>query len=124
MDIKTLKSDGKPLFYDPAFKRKICLEYLSGTLSLTPLGKKYNIGGSGTIKAWVNKYQQEQHLLKLQSMVTDPPESNDSQEYQKLQKQLKEAELKILALETMIDIAEDEFAIEIRKKPGTKPSGN
>jgi transposase len=34
--------------------------------------------------------------------------------------QLNEARLKIKALETMIDIAEDQFKISIRKKPGAK----
>ena len=36
------------------------------------------------------------------------------------QKELAEAKLKIAALETMIDIAEEQFKISIRKKPGAK----
>jgi len=39
-----------------------------------------------------------------------------------LQQQLQEAQLKIAALETMIEIAEKQFKIEIRKKPGAKQS--
>jgi len=38
-----------------------------------------------------------------------------------LEKQLKEAELKAIAYSTMVDIAEKEFKIPIRKKYNTKP---
>lgn len=38
-----------------------------------------------------------------------------------LEKQLQEAEMKAIAFSTMIDIAEKEFAIPIRKKFNTKP---
>ena len=38
-----------------------------------------------------------------------------------LEKQLKDAELKALAFSTMVDIAEKEFHIPIRKKLNTKP---
>jgi len=38
-----------------------------------------------------------------------------------LEKQLKDAELKALAFSTMVDIAEQEFKIPIRKKFNTKP---
>jgi hypothetical protein len=38
-----------------------------------------------------------------------------------LEKQLKDAEMKAIAFSTMVDIAEDEFKIPIRKKFNTKP---
>ena len=38
-----------------------------------------------------------------------------------LEKQLKDAELKAIAFSTMVDIAEKEFKIPIRKKFNTKP---
>jgi len=38
-----------------------------------------------------------------------------------LEKQLKSAELKAIAFSTMVDIAEKEFKIPIRKKLNTKP---
>lgn len=44
-----------------------------------------------------------------------PPEPQSSQE-----KELAAAQLKIRALETLIDIAEEKFKIAIRKKPGAK----
>jgi len=41
---------------------------------------------------------------------------------EELEKQLKDAEMKALAFSTMVDIAEKEFKIPIRKKYNTKPS--
>lgn len=38
-----------------------------------------------------------------------------------LEKQLKDAEMKVIAFSTMVDIAEEEFKIPIRKKLNTKP---
>jgi hypothetical protein len=39
-----------------------------------------------------------------------------------LEQQLKEAEMKAIAFSMMVDIAEKEFKIPIRKKYNTKPS--
>jgi len=39
-----------------------------------------------------------------------------------LENQLKDAEMKAIAFSTMVDIAEKEFNIPIRKKYNTKPS--
>ena len=61
-------------------------------------------------------------------MTTDPvPSENDEDQYSpaafnKLREELKFAKIKALTLETMIDIADEEFNIQIRKKSGTKPS--
>lgn len=48
--------------------------------------------------------------------------SPQQSEEQALRKALEESNLKILALETMIDIAEEQLKINIRKKSGTKQS--
>jgi transposase len=128
MNIKKGKPGGKHR-YEFSLKRKVCEELLGGSITIRELARKYNIPGAGTIMRWVNWYQQEQaELTKLPSMSTEPIKSetdslpsNSSEEYRKLQEELKLAKLKVTALETMIDIAEDQFNIEIRKKPGTKP---
>lgn len=53
--------------------------------------------------------EQEFEKLQLEKRISD------------LEKQLKEAELKAIAFSTMVDIAEKEFKILIRKKYNTKP---
>jgi TolA-binding protein len=54
-------------------------------------------------------------------MAQQPPAA-PPQDLKTLQQQLQEAQLKIAALETMIEIAEKQYKIEIRKKPGAKQS--
>jgi transposase len=49
-------------------------------------------------------------------------DGQDDAEKKALKKALEEAELKIKALNTLIDVAEDQFKIAIRKKPGAKQS--
>jgi len=41
---------------------------------------------------------------------------------EELEKQLKDVEMKAIAFSTMVDLAEKEFKISIRKKFNTKPS--
>lgn len=57
----------------------------------------------------VNKEVESFENLHLKNRILD------------LEKQLKDAELKAIAFSTMVDIAEKEFKIPIRKKFNTKP---
>jgi transposase-like protein len=52
----------------------------------------------------------------------DKHSKEEDEEKKALQQALEEAQLKIKALNTLIDVAEDQFKIPIRKKPGAKRS--
>jgi hypothetical protein len=62
---------------------------------------------------------------KAESKSTGSEESYETLQLKKrifeLEKQLKDAELKAIAFSTMVDIAEKEFNIPIRKKLNTQP---
>lgn len=68
---------------------------------------------------------QNELMPKNNSKLTDTEESFEMLQLKKriqaLEAQLKEAELKAIAFSTMVDIAEKEFKIPIRKKYNTKP---
>jgi transposase len=72
-----------------------------------------------TITTWLRLAKKEEAEL-ISSNHNDMPTDITSCSQIDLQKQLKEARLKIKALDTMIDIAEQQFKIAIRKKPGAK----
>ncbi|MNH34984.1 hypothetical protein D3C79_956280 [compost metagenome] len=55
-------------------------------------------------------------------MAQESKNQSENKERQALQKALMEANLKIKALDTMIDIAEEQLKIDIRKKSGAKQS--
>jgi hypothetical protein len=49
-------------------------------------------------------------------------ESSTAEELEALKRELEETKLKAKAFEMMIELAEQEFKIKIKKKYGTKPS--
>lgn len=119
--------------YDQAFKSAVCFEIVSGNLSYSEAKSAYGIRGPSTIARWVKQYQNLDVSSNLHPMnttdsktgsVTDNGEAGKSEDLSKrnneLEAALKMAKLKITALETMIDIAESDLNIDIRKKSGTK----
>ncbi|WP_291906200.1 hypothetical protein [Chitinophaga sp. CB10] len=57
----------------------------------------------------------------IQSLNNDFEKKQLEKRITELEKQLKEAEMKAIAFSTMVDIAEKELKISIRKKYNTKP---
>lgn len=85
----------------------------------------YQVCSEKSIREWLSQSKREKgnFSIPIQDMAkgkktsskTDPEESD-------LRKALQEAHLKIIALNTMIDVAEEQLKIDIRKKSGAKPS--
>lgn len=72
-----------------------------------------------------NSYLMAQRKQKADKDLKPSDESFENLQLKKriaeLEKQLKDAELKAIAFSTMVDIAEQEFKIPIKKKFNTKP---
>lgn len=77
-----------------------------------------------TLQGWIAKFGKNAELVVQTSSVMPkkPTDTLTSDEVRALQKALSEAELKIAALNTLIDIAEEQLKIDIRKKSGAKQS--
>ena len=92
-------------------------EYLKGGISLRELGEKHGIGHA-TIHRWVKGYERGGgagvRRMRVEVMSAMP------KDVKRLQRELYEARLHTKLLETMIDIAENEMGIPIRKKSGAK----
>jgi transposase len=98
-------------------KNKIVNEYLFGHLSYRQLALKYGMPHK-RIHHWVMKKQgKKAEKKKVEESVDDSPMPTDIKQ---LQKALREANLKNELLNAMIDIAEEQLKIDIRKKSGTK----
>ena len=127
-NIKRVKR-GSPSKYEPSFKRKVILEWYSGSLSSGELSRKYKLGHSA-IARWEEWYKQDQEQMlsstAMELLVKEPEFTSADlpvpQPKSGLEEELRLAKLKIICLETMIDVAEETLQIEIRKKPGTKSS--
>lgn len=107
-------------------KRSILRHIEQGEMTIRQAMSVYNISGPYTIYNWQHKYRQEDTALIATnpSIMQQLPTSENLPDprSQELEKALAEAKLKIAALETMIDLAEQHFKIKIRKKSGAKQS--
>lgn len=112
---------GRTLIYDEALKIAAARDYLTSDLSYSQVAKKYELNSSGVVR-WFVKWYQSHHGTELSISNSSPPQQATSPpvEVKELEKQLANANLKIAALEIMIEIAEKDLGIDIRKKPGTK----
>lgn len=112
--------------YSKSDKRRIAYEVFNSGISIEKAMEKYGVHGSRTIPDWIARYVKEYELVgsmsKKKHEVPHESFSSSEDELAALRKELEEARLKALALETMIEVAEEELGIDIRKKRGAKPS--
>lgn len=112
--------------YSLSFKLEVVREVESGELSASAAKKKYGIQGDGTVVNWIKKYGNLDRELQIKFTMEKSPEQriieleakNRLLEKQKasLEKQLKFQQDKAIMFDIMVDIAEKEFNIPIRKK--------
>lgn len=122
--VKIYRSDSYPLRSrrrSLSEREAIAREIVSGHLSIEEAMVKYGADKRDTVTMWVRDYKQRQGgLIDLL-----PVEITSSEQVSVLNEvdlpDLKLAELKIRALEMMLDIASKEFKVDIRKKFGAKP---
>jgi len=86
----------------------------------------FNLDSTRSVKRYLREAEKEKAELQRIAALMDKnevrSEAISSEDVKALKKALEEAELKIKALNTLIDVAEDQFKIPIRKKPGAKQS--
>lgn len=114
--------------YPDELKLKIVQEYLTTDVGREALQKKYGVSGNGCINNWMRKFglaKSEQKQISNQAAMskeTGKPSRERELEarIKQLEKDLEYERLRAHALDTMINIAERELKIPIRKKSGTK----
>lgn len=112
--------------YSLSFKLQVVQEVESGELSAEAAKRKYGIQGDRTVVNWIRKYgildkelqvkftmekTPEQRLIELEAQVRLLEKQKAS-----LEQQIKFQNDKAIMFDIMIDIAEKEFNIPIRKK--------
>jgi len=108
-------------------KQEIINEYLLGKVGYRVLEKKYGVCRSA-INRWVMDFQgrprsksRELKTVHLPLMKQQNIQENLPEEVAVLQKELAKERLRNKLLTAIIDVAEQELKIPIRKKYGTKP---
>lgn len=117
------KSPGPPPIYAESLKITVAREYLTGNQSYGQLAKKYGLNKREVVKGMVSWYKRHYNMDQLptvqQESVSPSAPAEDSSSTDK-DKQLKEALLKVEALELLIANAQKELGVDLIKKPGTK----
>jgi transposase-like protein len=108
-------------------KQEVINEYLLGKAGYRILSAKYGISRSA-INRWVMDFQgrgrsksRELKTVSLPLMKQEDTRENLPLELATLQKELAAERLRNKLLTAIIDVAEEELKIPIRKKYGTKP---
>jgi len=110
--------------YEVSFRRWLVSQIDSENMSMQDARDRFHLNPieyKRIIKRWQERYSDELHL-SLQAMTTKERADNNKLEkrIKELEKQLEQAQMKNVALNTMIDIAETDYKLEIRKKSGPK----
>jgi transposase-like protein len=101
-------------------KEAIISEYLLGDATYRKLAEKHKIDFR-IIHSWVRKFQGKSlKKIKPKSASVKATEPSLPTDIKQLQEELRKAKLHNELLNAMIDIAEDQLKIDIRKKSGTK----
>ena len=107
---------------------QIVQKYLSTSLTQKELKEKYNFKGNNNINNWMCKFGlsklSEEQIKLNQAMAKEIQKTSLEQELEfkikKLEEELRLEQFRTKALSTMIDIAERELKIDIRKKAGAR----
>ena len=114
--------------YTDEFKLKVVQEYLNTDIGFMEVKQKYGIRSNKSLQDWMRKFGQKtpaQNRNELQNAMKEqigrtPLERELELKVKKLEKELEHERLRTLALNTMIDIAERDLKIKVRKNSGAK----
>ncbi len=105
-----------------SIKESIIAEKLTTKISYRAIGTKYNLKFQ-TVHQWVQEYQGKMRNRKSEKKVKPNALTSVDQlptDVKKLQEELRKARLLNEILNEVINVAEEELKIPIRKKFGTK----
>ena len=106
-------------------KRWVVREIQSGRMTIGQARERLELRSKdpvSLIRKWIRQYSSD-IVLTLPIMTEKEKQKLDAahKQLRQLEKQLEDAQMKNIALEMMIDIAEEQLKIVIRKKSGPKP---
>jgi transposase-like protein len=112
--------------YSLAFKQKVVSEIERGELKIGDAQRIYDIRGNDTVQSWIRKLGKN-HLL---NKVVRIEMKDEKEKIKDLEKQVKELEsalaqshVKNIALESLIECAEEHYQADFKKNFGGKELG-
>jgi len=116
--------------YSEEFKWQVVQEILSGRMTKEEARRVYNVKGKSDILYWIRQFSGiKNYKLAGSKTLTDHAEIFQMKELSKKDKRIKELEeelkrekLRADLWQKIVELAEDQLNIDIRKKYGAKPS--
>jgi len=133
MDIRSQVIERR--MYSLELRHKICREHMEDGIRMAELVRKYELSSHSLIHDWLkslgyipDRYRRTKvtylHVEKSLDLKTKNKKIDsltaDQQQIELLKKELEDARLQAEGYRRMIEIAEQELKISIRKKPNTK----
>jgi transposase len=106
--------------YSLAFKLSVIEEVEKGALTYKQAQKTYGIQGRSTVLVWLRKHGTLDWSLPKQHSLKPTKEKTPEQRIKELEAALEAEKLKSKLFSTMIDIAEKQYGLSIRKKSSPK----
>ena len=108
------------------FKDQVCFQVLYECRNMDELVKEYEIPSNHTVILWIRNYKKrlEEGIITLPAMTEEQKKNLVAlaKRNKELESALEKANVLIYAMNAIIDYAEKEYNIPIRKKRGTKQS--
>jgi transposase-like protein len=108
------------------FKEKLVLLVMYRNQSVQEVAKSYRLPNSYILVNWITQYKKKLEKGAVTVVAIDPKKKNDkvalNQQIKQLEKALAKANVLIYGLNSMIDYAEKELKVPVRKKRGSKQS--
>jgi transposase-like protein len=108
--------------YTNEFKLSVIKEVTDGLITKDEARRRYNIKGKSAILDWMRKFDvSKSNIMSTKRIVQADSRSLELElENKRLKEELAMEQLRVRALNIMIDIAENQLNVPIRKKSGTK----
>jgi transposase-like protein len=124
MASKTTQSSSTRLKYSWSLKRQVILEHRTGLYTQAELGARYGVTEK-VVNHWISRYGSEvgqREISNFSPMTNEEQKAYDvlKQQVEALKKDLEFAQMKARAMEIMMELAKEEYGIDIRKNSGAK----
>ena len=130
---KLFRSGRTPQVFSDAFKLEVVRDYLSSGLSKEAIARKYGIRSHSGVQRWLHQFgyaAPNAEMINFKDIIpadlskkkaTSTHSGLSAQEQiRQLKKQLEDEQLRSEMYLRMIEIAETQYHIPVRKKPDTK----
>lgn len=112
-------------FYSKEFRERVLAVYFGSEESVSMIAQRFEVNLE-TLNSWIKRYSKRSKVcsfdeVKEQVVKKEKPTQVDlEQRIKHLEKQLEQEQMLVVCLDKMIDIAERELNVNIRKKSGAK----